>query len=106
MSQQTTEKQRKRTPHEVATVAARQALTSIWENALLRGRCTGPVRNGKNPFAGSNITFNKDGILITVTADRKGQISVHEFVPAETPTPLGDEVRRILQEKGLNVKPF
>lgn len=86
-------------------VAARRALHALWKKADLRGRCWGLRKDGKNPFAGSNVTLAKGDEMISVCQDSEsGEHIVHEFRrvgPGQTK--LGKEARRLLTVAGLSV---
>ena len=84
-----------------ALIEARKLLGSLWEKALLKGRCWGLRKKEEdNPYLGSNITIAMAKELVTISEADNGELKIHEFVKT-TNTNLGKEVRKILRKGKL-----
>ena len=86
-------------------VEARSALDTLWEEgAWLHGRCWGPVgerRGAENPYARTNITIAVGKELVSITQNKDGTLTIHEFMRTTEETLLGRGVRIILRRAGL-----
>lgn len=80
-------------------IKARKAIGHLWKEALLKGRCWGPRREG-NPYSRSNITLAVDGELVSISQEPDGTLVIHEFAKAKN-TGLGNRVKEILSKEGL-----
>jgi len=83
-------------------IQARIILNSLWQNALLKGRCWGP-KTEDNPFAASNITIAIGTELISVSQKINGVLVIHEFSKT-TETSLGLKAKELLEQSGLVVE--
>jgi hypothetical protein len=84
-------------------VQAREALSGIWDEALVdgfRGRTWGSQTNPDNPYRASNITMAIGDEVVVINRNPQGDLVIHTFLRADT-TDLGERVRTTLSDAGL-----
>ncbi len=85
-------------------VEVKRVLSSLWEEADLRGRPWGLKKEGDNPFYGSNVLIVIGDELVTVSKPRgENEIRIHQFRRVKQ-TSLGEEVTTALKTAALGVK--
>jgi len=81
------------------TVEAREALGSIWNSVLSKGRTWGSKAKANNPYAGTNITMIDEDEVVIVNQIGE-ELMVREFERTGGTT-LGSKVKIKLAEAGL-----
>lgn len=66
------------------------------------GRCWGLLKN--NLLGGSHVTLACGDTIISVHINNYKKVAIHEYKRTKRKTPLGDEVREIIEkETGLEI---
>lgn len=82
-------------------IKARAALKTIWDTAMLKGRCWGPISDN-NPYSASNITIANYDELVTISIGLGGLLIVHEFKLSPKRTNLGNDIKEVLEKSGIS----